>query len=109
MDTKAADGSVHTTESVRVVRGGDRIVYKQTTVPALMSAHTGCWTLVPRGDGVDATSQHTVVVKPEAVEKVLGAGRTVADARTYVQNALSTNSRATLGHAKAYAEARRAA
>ncbi|MGW4438697.1 aromatase/cyclase [Streptomyces sp. NPDC004596] len=107
MDTKAADGSVHTTESVRVVRGGDRIVYKQTTVPALMSAHTGCWTLTPRGGGVDVTSQHTVVVRPEAVEKVLGAGRTVADARNYVRNALSTNSRATLGHAKAYAEARR--
>ncbi|MFE5403233.1 aromatase/cyclase [Streptomyces sp. NPDC056580] len=107
MDTKAADGSVHTTESVRVVRGGDRIVYKQTTVPALMSAHTGCWTLTPRAGGVDATSQHTVVVKPEAVERVLGAGRTVADARNYVRNALSTNSRATLGHAKAYAEARR--
>ncbi|MEU9924049.1 hypothetical protein AB0H51_22625 [Streptomyces griseoluteus] len=72
-----------------------------------MSAHTGCWTLTPRGGGVDATSQHTVVVKPEAVEKVLGAGRTVADARNYVRNALSTNSRATLNHAKAHAEARR--
>ncbi|WP_405845630.1 aromatase/cyclase [Streptomyces sp. NBC_01518] len=109
MDTKAADGSVHTTESVRVVRGADRIVYKQTTVPALMAAHTGSWTLVPRDGGVDATSHHTVVVKPEAVEAVLGAGRTVADARAYIHRALSTNSKATLGHAKQYAEERRAA
>ncbi|WP_443053612.1 aromatase/cyclase [Streptomyces sp. NBC_00285] len=107
MDTKAADGSVHTTESVRVVFGTDRIVYKQTTVPALMSAHTGCWTIVPAGDGVDVTSHHTVIVKPEAVEKVLGTGKTVADARAYVRHALSTNSRATLGHAKEYAESPR--
>ncbi|GGN33549.1 aromatase/cyclase [Streptomyces fuscichromogenes] len=104
MDTKAADGSVHTTESVRVVFGTDRIVYKQTTVPALMTAHTGRWTIVPKDGGVDVTSQHTVIVRPEAVEKVLGAGRTVADARAYVRHALSTNSRATLGHAKEYAE-----
>ncbi|MFF4797244.1 aromatase/cyclase [Streptomyces sp. NPDC001351] len=107
MDTKAADGSVHTTESVRVVFGTERIVYKQTTVPALLTAHTGCWTIAPKGDGVDVTSQHTVIIRPEAVEKVLGAGKTVADARAYVQHALSTNSRATLGHAKDFAEVSR--
>ncbi|MBZ4319359.1 aromatase/cyclase [Streptomyces huiliensis] len=109
MDTRAADGSTHTTESVRVVFGTDRIVYKQTTVPALMTAHTGRWTVVPAGDGVDVTSQHTVILRPDAVERVLGKGKTVADSRAYVQHALSTNSRATLGHAKEYAEARRAA
>lgn len=38
---------------------------------------------------------------------MLGAGKTVADARAYVHHALSTNSRATLAHAKEYAEARR--
>ncbi|MFI0982667.1 aromatase/cyclase [Streptomyces sp. NPDC021093] len=107
MDTRAADGSVHTTESVRVVFGADRIVYKQTTVPALMTAHTGCWTVTANGDGVDVTSQHTVIIRPDAIERILGAGRTEADARAYVQHALSTNSRATLGHAKEYAEALR--
>ncbi|MFD7666453.1 aromatase/cyclase [Streptomyces sp. NPDC059788] len=107
MDTSAADGSVHTTESVRVVFGRDRIVYKQTTVPALMTAHTGRWTIEPAGDGVDVTSRHTVTLKPSAVEKVLGAGRTVADAREYVHRALSTNSTNTLKLARDHAEARR--
>ncbi|MCX4851919.1 aromatase/cyclase [Streptomyces sp. NBC_00893] len=108
MDTRTADGSTHTTESVRVVFGEDRIVYKQTTVPALMTAHTGRWTIVPteRG-GVDVTSRHTVIIKAEAVEKVLGEGKTVVDARAYIHRALSTNSTNTLKHARAYAEARR--
>ncbi|KPI11992.1 Polyketide cyclase/dehydrase [Actinobacteria bacterium OK074] len=107
MDTKTADGSVHTTESVRIVFGRDRIVYKQTVVPALMSAHTGCWSVVPAGGGVDVTSRHTVVIAPEAVERVLGAGATVADAREFVHKALSTNSTTTLRHAQEYAQARR--
>ncbi|MFD4926586.1 aromatase/cyclase [Streptomyces goshikiensis] len=107
MDTRTADGSTHTTESVRVVFGTDRIVYKQTTVPALMSAHTGRWTIVAAGTGVDVTSRHTVIIKPAAVEKVLGAGTSVADARAYVHKALSTNSTNTLRHAQAYAESRR--
>lgn len=108
MDTRTADGSVHTTESVRVVFGEDRIVYKQTTVPALMTAHTGRWTIVPAdGGGVDVTSRHTVIIKAAAVEKVLGEGKTVADARAYIHRALSTNSTNTLKHARAYAEARR--
>ncbi|MEU6222009.1 cyclase, partial [Streptomyces sp. NPDC047022] len=34
----------------------------------------------------------------------LGTHATLDDARNYVQEALSTNSRATLHHAKAYAE-----
>ncbi|MDT0549856.1 MULTISPECIES: aromatase/cyclase [Streptomyces] len=105
MDTRTADGSVHTTESVRVCFGPDRIVYKQTTVPALMTAHTGSWTITPAGDGVAVTSRHTVILKPEAVERVLGPDKTVADARAFVQRALSTNSTTTLRHARAFAEA----
>ncbi|WUL62587.1 aromatase/cyclase [Streptomyces sp. NBC_00344] len=107
MDTSTADGSVHTTESIRVVFAPDRIVYKQTTVPGLMTAHTGRWTVVPAGDGVDVTSRHTVTLKPSAVEKFLGEGKTVADARAYVHRALSTNSTNTLKLARGYAEALR--
>ncbi|MFI9080853.1 aromatase/cyclase [Streptomyces sioyaensis] len=107
MDTCARDGSTHTTESVRVVFGPDRIVYKQTTVPGLMTAHTGSWTIVPDADGVAVTSRHTVTLKPSAVESILGAGKTVADAREYVHKALSTNSTNTLKLAKAHAEALR--
>ncbi|MGO4751805.1 aromatase/cyclase, partial [Streptomyces sp. 2MCAF27] len=105
MDTRTADGSVHTTESVRVCFGADRIVYKQTTVPALMTAHTGSWTINPAGDGLAVTSRHTVILNPAAVERVLGPDKTVADARTYVQRALSTNSTTTLRHAREFAEA----
>ena len=43
----------------------------------------------------------------ENIARVLGPDATVADARAYVQGALSTNSRATLGHAKDHAEKRR--
>ncbi|RKE21273.1 aromatase/cyclase [Streptomyces sp. TLI_171] len=107
MDTSTADGSVHTTKSIRVVFGDDRIVYKQIAVPALMTAHTGRWTIVPVDGGVDVTSRHTVTLKPSAVEKILGEGKTVADARAYVHKALSTNSTTTLKHALAFAEARR--
>ncbi|MGV9564719.1 aromatase/cyclase [Streptomyces sp. NPDC003480] len=105
MDTSARDGSTHTTESVRVVFAPDRIVYKQTTVPGLMTAHTGSWTIRPVEGGVAVTSVHTVTLKPSAVEPILGAGKTVADARAYVHKALSTNSTNTLRLAKAHAEA----
>ncbi|WP_370942168.1 aromatase/cyclase [Amycolatopsis sp. cg5] len=107
MDTRGADGSVHTTKSIRICFDGERIVYKQTEVPALMSAHTGEWQLEPDGDGVLATSRHTVVIEPAAVPKVFGEGATLRKAREFVQQALSKNSCTTLAHAKAFAEARR--
>jgi aromatase len=83
-----------------------KIVYKQTTVPALMTAHTGTWLFRDDGSGSTASSEHTVVLNPDMVEKILGAGATVADARAYVQGALSANSLATLGHARTFAESR---
>ncbi|WP_051840074.1 aromatase/cyclase [Streptomyces sp. NRRL F-5126] len=107
MDTTTADGSTHTTESVRVVFGRDRIVYKQTTVPALMSAHTGQWTVTPVPGGVDVTSRHTVTVRTDTIERILGAGTGVAEAREFIHRALSTNSSTTLRYAKEFAEARR--
>jgi aromatase len=107
MDTRAVDGSVHTTKSYRVTFPHHRIAYKQVTLPALMTLHTGVWTFTETDAGVTATSQHTVVLNTANIERILGAEASVADAREYVRTALSTNSRATLGHAKAYAEARR--
>jgi len=104
MDTRAKDGSVHTTKSYRVTFPHERIAYKQVTLPALMTLHTGYWTFAENEDGVAASSQHTVVLNADNIGKVLGAEATVSDAREYVRNALSTNSRATLEHAKEYAE-----
>ncbi|MEV4140791.1 aromatase/cyclase [Dactylosporangium sp. NPDC049742] len=98
METLAKDGSSHTTESIRVGLPGLRIVYKQTRPPALLSVHTGRWTFEERDGLVTATSQHRVVLRPSAVVPVLGEGRTVADARTFVREALGANSLATLRH-----------
>ncbi|MEV8309152.1 aromatase/cyclase [Streptomyces flavidovirens] len=105
MDTRAKDGSTHTTKSYRVAFDHHRIAYKQVTLPALMTLHTGVWTFEETKDGGStASSQHTVTLNTENIAKILGPEATVADARAYVHTALSTNSLATLGHAKAHAE-----
>ncbi|GAA2789698.1 aromatase/cyclase [Saccharopolyspora taberi] len=107
MDTRTKDGSVHTTKSVRVCFPHDRIVYKQTQVPALMTLHTGKWTLVDNDEGVHATSQHTVIINEANIEEILGADADVEQARNFVRNALGNNSLATLRHAKEFAERRK--
>ncbi|MDG4861246.1 aromatase/cyclase [Streptomyces sp. T-3] len=105
MDTRTADGSTHTTESVRICfPHAGRIVYKQTATPALMDAHTGEWSLLPDESGVTVSSQHSVVLREEAVEEVLGAGADLTRARRYVREALGRNSTATLQLAKRHAE-----
>ncbi|WP_030741655.1 aromatase/cyclase [Streptomyces sp. NRRL S-31] len=106
MDTRAKDGSTHTTKSYRVTFPQRRIAYKQTTLPALMTLHTGYWTFTEDAAGTLASSQHTVTLNAANIARVLGEGATVADAREYVHTALSTNSTATLHHAKRYAEER---
>lgn len=107
MDTRTKDGSTHTTKSVRVCFPYSRIVYKQITCPALMTLHTGYWHLADDGNGVAATSQHTVVINAANVTRILGADAGIPEAREFIRNALSGNSRATLEHAKRYAEGRR--
>ncbi|GAA4224510.1 SRPBCC family protein [Actinomadura meridiana] len=108
MDTRAKGGSTHTTRSVRVCFPHREIVYKQTTLPALLTLHTGVWRTMPsRVDGVDGvtvTSHHTVSIAEENVTAVLGADAGVADALAFVRDALGTNSLATLRHAKRHAE-----
>ncbi|MFE2876888.1 aromatase/cyclase [Streptomyces roseus] len=105
MDTLTADGSAHTTESVRVCfPAAGRIVYKQTRTPALMSAHTGVWTVTGGAYGSTVTSRHGVVLREEAVAGVLGASADLAAARRYVREALGRNSTATMTYAKQYAE-----
>ncbi|GAA4009937.1 SRPBCC family protein [Streptomyces marokkonensis] len=107
MDTKAADGSTHTTTSYRVTFPHRRIAYRQFTLPALMALHTGIWTFKDHGEGTAASSQHTVVLNTDNIARVLGPDADVAQARDYVRTALSTNSTATLRLAKEYAEQRR--
>ncbi|MEV1062965.1 aromatase/cyclase [Streptomyces sp. NPDC050263] len=104
MDTRSADGSVHTTKSVRVGFGPNRLVYKQTRVPPLMSAHTGRWVVEPTENGVRAFSHHTVVLRTDRVRGLLGVDATLDTARDLVRNALGGNSTATLTLAKQAAE-----
>jgi aromatase len=106
METVAADGSMHTTASVRICFPENRIVYKQTAVPRLMTLHTGEWRLTEQDGGVLAVAAHTVSVNREAIEPVLGADSTVADAHAYLRRVLGTNSTTTLRNAKEYAESR---
>ncbi|MEU0336025.1 aromatase/cyclase [Streptomyces sp. NPDC006193] len=107
MDTRAPDGAVHSTESVRLCFPASHIVYKQTTLPKLLAAHTGRWSFTESSGGTLATSQHTVVIDPDRIGDVLGRGATVADARAFVRRALGANSTATLRLAKEHAETAR--
>ncbi|MCE7083346.1 aromatase/cyclase [Streptomyces sp. ST2-7A] len=101
METLTKDGGRHTTESIRVCFPDHKIVYKQTTLPALMQLHTGCWSLTEHGDGsTTATSQHTVVINAKAIATVLGAAAGVAEAGAFLRDALGGNSRATLALAE---------
>jgi aromatase len=104
MSTRSTDGSTHPTRSVRVCFPHSHIVYKQTATPEIMAAHVGRWTLSPTSSGVDATSHHTVVIRPEKVPDVLGPDGTVDRAGELVRHALGTNSLTTLRYAKRAAE-----
>jgi ribosome-associated toxin RatA of RatAB toxin-antitoxin module len=106
MDTRSPDGSIHTTESVRLCfadRG--EILYKQLRVPPVMSAHTGRWEFRGAPDGlVEARSWHTVTLNPAGVREALGQEASMDEARQKVRHALGTNSLTTLRHAKQHVE-----
>lgn len=106
MDTVTADGSTHTTGSVRICREPEWIAYKQRVTPRLLLGHSGLWTFTPGRGGATATARHTVALDPAAVAEVLGPDRTLADAREHVREALGRNSRITLAHATGTATAR---
>jgi aromatase len=109
MDTRTAEGAVHTTESIRVCfPDALRIVYKQTATPALLDAHIGAWSVVADAGGVSVTSRHSVLLRAEAIGPVLGADASVAQARRHVRQALGRASTATLHLAKQHAESARA-
>lgn len=104
MDIVTADGSAHTTRSIRLCFPAERIVYKQLVPPALLFGHSGGWTFTAGPDGAVATARHTVAINPAAIPAVLGTNRTLADARDFLRTALGANSRATLALAGAYAQ-----
>lgn len=104
-DSLAADGSIHSTESVRICFPyAGRIVYKQTRTPILFAAHTGEWAVTPDATGTTAVSRHSVLLREEAIEHVLGRGADTGQARAYVREALARTSATTLNLVKRHAE-----
>ncbi|MFD7107032.1 aromatase/cyclase [Streptomyces celluloflavus] len=106
MDTRSPDGDVHTTESIRVCLPPDRIVYKQTVLPALMTVHVGQWTIEETPGGCTVSSRHVVALDPGKITPVLGPAATLAHARDLVRGALGSNSLTTLRRARSHAEER---
>jgi ribosome-associated toxin RatA of RatAB toxin-antitoxin module len=105
METRARDGSTHTTVSIRICLPDElRVLYKQTVTPALMTAHTGEWTFVQDGDEVLATSKHSVLVNESMIGAILGPDADLDTAKAYLRSALGANSLATLNLAKAHLE-----
>ncbi|BFO18369.1 hypothetical protein SHKM778_47570 [Streptomyces sp. KM77-8] len=90
---------------MRVCLPGNKIVYKQISLPALLDGHTGHWVFTETPEGVVAHARHTATIKPSALP-LLGEGTTVADARKYLRRVLSTNSLQTLRYAQQFAEER---
>ncbi|MEU8779695.1 aromatase/cyclase [Streptomyces sp. NPDC048606] len=96
-DTLTPDGSVHTTDAVRVCfPAAGRIVHKQTRPSALLAAHTGEWSVLPDADGVTVVSRHDVLLDEAMVERSFGPDADLSEARRYVREALGRESEATL-------------
>lgn len=107
-DTRLPNGSVHTTNTVRICHPETHIVYKQTRPPAIMRAHTGSYTVTQLPRCVRATARHTVLLRPEVLDVLPGIS-TMDDARAVVLQVLHGLSLATLHRAREFAEARRPA
>jgi aromatase len=102
-DVRLPNGSVHTTNLIRLCFPETHIVFKHTKPPAMMRAHTGTFAVTRLAHTVRATAAYRVRLRRDA----LPAGSTVDDLRASVRQVLHDISLATLGRAKAFAEARR--
>ncbi|GAA3870424.1 hypothetical protein GCM10023084_24320 [Streptomyces lacrimifluminis] len=100
METLGPDGSTHTTQSIRLCFPGERILYKQTTVPHGLLAHSGEWLLTEASDGTHVIARHDVALDPSALVELLGPGADLADARRQVRASLGGNSLRTLDQAR---------
>ncbi|MGW2545839.1 aromatase/cyclase [Kitasatospora sp. NPDC001574] len=102
MDTRAEDGSVHRTRSVRLCFPHERIVYKQTAPPAGLLGHSGEWIVTPHGAGSAVTAVHRVALDADALPRLFGAGTELAVVRERVRAALGGNSLRTLEWARSF-------
>ncbi|MGW0396182.1 aromatase/cyclase [Streptomyces sp. NPDC003042] len=103
-DTLTLDGSVHTTESVRLCfPAAGRIVHRQIQPFALLAAHTGEWSVLPDTTGVTVVARHDVLLDEAMVGRVLGRDTDVEQARRYVRESLRREDEAVFRTARQYA------
>ncbi|WP_242904544.1 aromatase/cyclase [Actinomadura terrae] len=102
MGTRAPDGSVHTTRSIRVMLSDGSIVYKQTKPPRVLLGHSGRWEFHSDTSGAAVRSTHTFLLDPAGVAEVYGPDVPAREAASRVRAALSANSRVTMEHASLY-------
>ncbi|MFJ9543991.1 SRPBCC family protein [Streptomyces sp. NPDC101225] len=81
-----------------------RIVHKQTVPSGLLAAYCGEWSLQPGARGLRAVCAHRVLLRPGAVEAVLGPGALPVDARRQVREWLGGAGTEVLGLARWHAE-----
>ena len=106
MQTCDLDGAEQTARLVRVCFPYECIVYKQTELSELMSAHVGRWRVYPVADGVRVTSHNTVLIRPDRVRRLLGRDAGVEQAHQLIRRAVSQHNWITLRHAKQAVEGR---
>ena len=105
MRTRAEDGATHRTCSVRLCFPSERIVYKQTTVPRGLLAHSGEWVITALRDGTHVTARHSVALDPAVVREDFGTDDDApVRARVHVRRVLGGNSVRTLEQARLFVE-----
>ncbi|GAQ51146.1 aromatase/cyclase [Streptomyces acidiscabies] len=103
MRTRAPDGTVHTTRSLRLLLPDGSIVYKQTRPPRALLGHSGRWAFDTDPSGSSTiTSTHTFLLDPAGAADVYGPDVPAPEAAQRVRTALAANSRITMQHADRY-------
>lgn len=107
IESLADNGSTRHATSARVCFSDEKIVYKQLTLPPVMTAHLGHWVLNEKASGVTATSHQTVLLDEAGIAALMGPDPDLDEARQRVFSTLSADVRAILRCAKEHVEGRR--
>lgn len=103
MATRGPTG-LHVTESVRESTPSQEIRYHQVRPPAMLTEHSGRWLLAETEQGVRITSEHTIEIRPDAIEDALGRPYSLSEAALLSRHMIGNHSVATLKVVKRTAE-----
>lgn len=98
------DGSVRTSESVRIRCPERKITYRELNVSGLVYSHTGDWLFHETANGLEVTARHRVVLNPAEVATLLGPEATIGDAARLIRTELTKESDVTVEGLKAQVE-----